>query len=219
MDRQISIDDDSANMEDDSQDTAIDDSASDRVPTSQKNDSQGEQVIAKQETIDVFRLKLVVLLVLMVSAASIASAVFIYLSKAEQNQFEEEFLDQSHKVLEAIGSSLDKTFGLFDSVAVAFVSFARATNQKWPFVTMPDFALRMSKLLPLTDAVNINILPLVTSQNREAWEAYSLTNEHWINEGMAFQESWDGYHGPVVYNGTTNGVIHGDFGNLPYNVR
>jgi hypothetical protein len=35
---------------------------------------------------------------------------------------------------------------------------------------------------------------------------------------MAIQETWDGYYGPVIYNGTKYGVIHSDYGNLPYSV-
>jgi hypothetical protein len=57
----------------------------------------------------------------------------------------------------------------------------------------------------------------VTAEERFRWEAYTLFNDDWVNENMAFQEQWEGFHGPVVYNGTTNPVIHGDFGDLPYN--
>lgn len=159
------------------------------------------------------------LLVLTASATAVATSIYLYISRSEQAQFQSQFRDEAHKIVEAFGSNLDKTLGLFDSVAVALVSTARLSNQSWPFVTIPDFAHRMSKLLPHTLAVNINVLPLVTPEERRAWEAYSVANDKWVNEGMKFQENWDRFHGPVVYNGTRRGVIHGDFGDLPYNIR
>jgi hypothetical protein len=185
------------------------------------NDSiSGEpEVIGQKETKDVFRFKLVVLLVLIFSAFGASGAVYHYTSSSEEANFRARYADNSEKVLQSIGKSLDKTVGSFDGIAVAFVSYARSTNQSWPFVTLPDFALRMSKIMPLTDAININVLPIVSSRQRELWEAYSVQHDYWVNEGMKIQEGWDGYYGPVVYNGSSCPVIHGDFGDIGYDVR
>jgi hypothetical protein len=177
-----------------------------------------EEVIAQKETKVVGCLKIVVLLVLAISATIVATTVHSYLSHAEQAKFEAAFQDDASKIFQAIGTSLDKSFGLLDSLAVLYVSYAKMSNQTWPFVTMPDFAIRLAKILPLTDAIAVNVLPVVTPENRKKWEAYSVANDYWVNEGMAIQETWDGYYGPVVYNGTKYGVIHSDYGNLPYNV-
>jgi hypothetical protein len=178
-----------------------------------------EDVIAKAETKAVLRIKLVVLMVLVSSTIGVASSVYAYIARSEERLFRTQFEDNAKKILQAVGSSLDKTLGSFDSVAVTLVSHASATGQRWPFVTLPNFAVRMSKVLPLTDAININLVPIVTQAQRAEWEAYSVQNDGWVNEGMAVQEKWDGYHGPVVYNGTKYGTIHGDFGDIEQNLR
>lgn len=77
----------------------------------------------------------------------------------------------------------------------------------------------MSKLLPFTDAINIAIVPVVTPENKAKWEAYSVANDYWVNENMRVQEDWGRYYGPIVYNGSHNGVVHGDYGDIPDNVR
>jgi hypothetical protein len=110
--------------------------------------------------------------------------------------------------------------GLLDSLSVLFVSFSRITNQTWPYVTMPDFAVRMAKILPLTDAISVNLLPIVHASDRREWEEYSVANDQWVDQGMALQDEWDGYYGPKgIYNGKKNNVLHTDFEPLPYSVR
>lgn len=178
-----------------------------------------EEGIARHETKAVGRTKLAVLLVMVVSATVVAASVFLYLSGTEQAQFEKQFIEDSHKVLESFGSSLGKSFGMLDELAVNLVAFSKATNQTWPFVTTPSFAARMAKLVPSTSAVNINILHIVTPEDREEWDTYSVENDQWVNEAMEVQETFDGYYGPIVYNGTKNVGVHSDFGAVPLNAR
>jgi hypothetical protein len=182
-----------------------------------RGEEEAAPVLAKKETADVMRLKGIVVFVLVAFTALVSTVVYFYLSTNEQEQFESQYHDDARKVLQGMGISLDQTLGSFDGLAVALVSHARETNQSWPFVTVPDFAVRMSKLLPLTKAININILPIVTPKQRSDWEAYTVRNDGWINQGMVVQEAWDGYYGPVVYNGTQLGTVHGDFGDIPRN--
>jgi hypothetical protein len=175
--------------------------------------------IAKQETRDVLRHKLVVSIVLLLSSLGIAVSTYLHLSRIEHANFENQFQDDSKKLLQAIGSSLDKTLGTFDGLAVTMVSSAKAAKEEWPFVTLPDFAVRLSKLLPLSDAFTILILPLVTAEQRKDWEAYALSHDDWVNESMAVQETWDGYYGPVVYDWKPTPTIHNDLGEIPINSR
>jgi hypothetical protein len=172
-----------------------------------------------KETKDVLHLKLFVLFILVVSASTIASCVYVYITGNETAQFEAKFNNDADKVFVAIGSSLHQTLGLLDSLAVTYVSYARNQNVTWPFVTLPDFGARMAKLLPLTDAISISLLPIIHPEVRKEWEAYSLNNDEWVNESIALQETWDGYYGPIDYGWEPYGYIHGDYGNIEANVR
>jgi hypothetical protein len=176
-------------------------------------------LLGRSETRAVRRVKGVVVVVLLASALGAALAVHQYIYRSEQRQFVARFEDDAHKLLEAIGSVIDRTLGTFDSLAVTAVSSARASNETWPFVTLPNFAVRMSKVLPLAKAVDMAILPLVAPRERRKWERYSLHHDDWVNESMAIQEQWSGYYGPVEYNWDRHGVIFTDDGDVPYNER
>jgi hypothetical protein len=181
---------------------------SDMVGASQKEEEQ----LANKETKMVGRLKIVVLLVLMFSAIGVALSVFFYVRNSELDAFEESFNSDGVKVLSSLGANLDLTMEAMDSFAVSILSYARETNQTWPFVTIPDFAIRAGKLLTLSSAFYVNTYPLIYNQDqRKEWEQYTASHNQWVDESIAIQENHDGYTGPIIKNYTNWDVIH-DYG-------
>ena len=187
--------------------------------TANESDIPMVNEISKKATKNVFHLKLLVITILIVSASTLAACAYRFIKRSETQQFESKFGYDAHKVFEAIGTSLDKTLGLMDSLAVTLVSYARDKNEEWPFVTLPDFGPRMAKLLPLTDAFTLTVLPIVKPHQREKWESYSIQNDQWVNQSITLQETWDGYNGPISYNWKLRGKIHDDIGDVVSNVR
>lgn len=184
-------------------------------------ESQHEEVviIVKDETNAAVRFKLVVsiVLVLVLSAVAVALSVYFCKSKSEETHFQLQFTADSNKIFEAIGTNLDKTLGSYDSLSVALVSHARSVGAKWPFVTLPDFAIRVLKLLPLSETISIAVLPIVTPVQRLQWEEYARKNNYWVNESIRIQETWKEYSGPVIYDWQPTNEVHGDFDVVPYN--
>jgi hypothetical protein len=181
--------------------------------------TMGHTLIGKRESEEVHRFKFIVLLILLVSAAVVATCVNIYVKKKEQSQFDEKFRVDASKILDTVRNSIERTFIPMDSLAVDLVSYARATNSTWPCVTLPNFALRMSKALPQTDAMVIQFLPIVKPSQRKKWEHYVSQNYFWLNETMAIQDTWDGYYGPIGYDWKEKNIIWGDNGEVKANVR
>jgi len=185
-------------------------------------DDLEKEIIAKQESRIVFRLKLIVLLLLVLFAVSTALAVFFYITHQEDEQFHENFKDDAFKVFEAIGSVLEKSMGAYDSLAVAIVSHARASQLPWPNnLTLPDFGIRAAKVLELSGANSINVCPIVLPEQRAEWEAFASGdsgNLAWVNESLSVQETWQNYYGPKdQWNWEPYDVIYGDFDDVPYN--
>jgi hypothetical protein len=178
---------------------------SDMAEPSKKEEKQ----LANKETKVVGRLKIVVLLVLMFSAVGVALSVFFYVRNSELDAFEESFNSDGVKVLSSLGANLDLTMEAMDSFAVSILSYARETNQTWPFVTIPDFAIRAGKLLTLSSAFYVNTYPLIYNQDqRKEWEEYTASHNQWLEESIEIQENHDGYTGPIVKNYTNWDVIH-----------
>jgi hypothetical protein len=179
--------------------------------------SEEDDLIGKQETAVVTRLRLVLLFVLAVSAVGVASTVYAYLKSIEESAFHTQFDDDSAKILQTAANTIDSILGASDNLAVLSVSFARATNQTWPFVTLPDFPVRMAKIMPSTRTFNLNILPLVTPARRKEWEAYVLQHDDRVNETADVQRDFKNFNGVHEYDTMPHNIIHGDFDDIPYN--
>ena len=148
-----------------------------------------ENTIAKEETQQVRRYKIVVFTVLTISAIIFAVFVNLFIRNNEQGDFENAFREGAAKVFKAIGSSIERTLIPLDVLSVIMVSHAKAFNATWPFVTLPDYALQMSKILPQTDGIVIQSIHLVEPEERTHWEWYTSQNNHWVNESIAFQDN------------------------------
>jgi hypothetical protein len=194
-------------------------SSEDGISVIDDSDIPMDSDLSKKETKNVFHLKLVVMLILVVSASTIAASVYRYISQTETSQFESKFGYDASKIFQSMGNSLERTLGSMDSLAVTMVSYARDLNDTWPFVTLPDFGVKMAKLLPLTDAFVISVLPIIYPEKRKEWEEYSLLHHGWVNQSMAIQETWNGYYGPIIYDWAPYVTIHGDDGDIETNVR
>jgi len=92
--------------------------------------SQENKPIAGKETRNVKGLRLIVMAVLICSAISVGLATYYYISHSEDDKFGDDFKGNAHKVLEAVGLSLEKTLKALDSLSVSLVSYAQATNQR-----------------------------------------------------------------------------------------
>jgi hypothetical protein len=139
------------------------DSASDFSATAADEEQEDEESnggIAKKET-TVHLLKLAVAIVLVVSLIGATLVVHRYTRGIEMAKFRDAFRSDAQKIVEAIESSLEKTLSSFDGLAVSLVSQARASNSTWPFVKLPNFGVRVAKILPASNALFVNFVPLV----------------------------------------------------------
>ena len=187
--------------------------------TEDEPESINNSKTTKREGQRVTFLKLLVLGILVLSATIIAVVVYLYITNNEEKQFITKFHNDANKVLVSIGSSFDRTLGAMNSISVILVSNAHYQGHKWPFVTLPDFALHVSKLIPLTDGIFLSVVPIVTPSEKRKWEQYALQNDHWVNESLALQEVWDGYYGNITYDWARSDTIYSSFGVIDDNVR
>jgi hypothetical protein len=181
--------------------------------------SSSQNTISKEETRYVRRYKVIVYAVLIISAILFAVFVNVFIHKNETSDFETAFHENAVKVFKAVGSSVDRTLIPLDTMSVSIVSYAKAVNATWPFVTLPDYALRMSKVLPQTDGMIIQSIHLVQPDERKEWELYTSKNNQWVNDSISFQDNWDRYYGYINYDWEGRNVINSDYGDIPQNVR
>ena len=144
-------------------------------------DQSDEVRIAVRETRMIRCVRAVFLALLVASTAVIAATVHQQLRESEQDVFTERFNELADKIFGAMGKSLDDTLGDIDTFTFDIESFARYSNSTWPFVTLPEFALRAQKFLRLTDIFYLSVHHFVTEENRKEWENYTKYNNQWVS--------------------------------------
>jgi hypothetical protein len=161
---------------------------------------QGEASIAVKESQAVRWIRALAISVIVFSTLGVALAVFYYTSNTERDSFKHRFKADSYKILESVGSTFDRSLGSVDAYAVGLVSSARQSNQSWPFVTMPDFPARSSKILTLSKGILFSSYYFVTHEQRQLWNNYTARNEGWIDESLDVQEKAlnKTYFGPII---------------------
>lgn len=155
--------------------------------------------IAHKENSAVLAWRIVVIAVLVLSTVGVALAVFYYVDRGEQDEFQTRFSDDSFKILEALGNSLDLKLGAIDAFVVPLVSYAAAFNMTWPLVTVADHAIRASKIRSLTNAIAIEQYHVVTGDDeRSEWEEYTISNDQWVRDAIAIQTNDHTLQGETV---------------------
>jgi len=94
-------------------------------------------------------------------------------------------IDLSNKQIEASAQVLK-------NAAVTVTSLALASQQAWPYVTVPNFAERTEGLREISGSPLVVFSPVI-SFDRTVWETYATENQEWTEEGSRFQGSSPSY--------------------------
>jgi hypothetical protein len=165
-----------------------------------RNSTAGSStILAKHETQHVKVLRTIVAIVLVLSTVGITLAIYFYVRHSEQSDLDIGYASDTDRILDGIGMSIHDSLGAMASLGTMMISFARQTNQTFPFVTMPLFAVTASRFLTLTAGIQLSIQPVVTSTQRLQWEEYAMNHEWWVNETKGVQEIDPFYYGEVPY--------------------
>jgi hypothetical protein len=152
--------------------------------------------IATHESRQVFKQKVLVVLVLFLAAVSVSLAVFYITSNAENEEFQQHFQGGAVKIVDSFESILQEKLGSIGSLCLSFTARglaqqkheqANSSGPAWPFVTMESFHESAASTRILSNVLHMSLLPVVTDENRKAWEAYSVQNGEWYSEGFAYQ--------------------------------
>lgn len=163
--------------------------------------------ITKNESKAVFCLRMLLVVLLLVSAILVSFAVYYYTFTDEEDSFETQFESDALKLFEGIGHNFDLSMGQADSFMIRVLSQAKSTQTEWPFVTIPEWPVQAAKLIAQTDSIYFAFYPLITGEKREDWENFTKHNDKWVEESLEVQARNPTYHGPILTNYTKSNVI------------
>jgi hypothetical protein len=133
--------------------------------------------LAQRETGQVFRLRVLVILVLLMGAVAVSFTTYYVTKNAEDDEFENTFKATSAKVLETFEEILTHNVGAIASLALATVAHGVDHSRDWPFVTLSSFQQRATNARSFSDTLFIAVAHSVTAENRKEWEDFATEHD------------------------------------------
>ena len=137
--------------------------------------------LSKNETKAVFRLRVLVVFVLLCASAAISVVVYKITRDAQINVFHIQYEGAADKVIQSF-ADIVKKMGAISGLSLAACSHSTDNESSWPLVTLSNFQERAGNARALSGALFVSINPLVEDRQRALWEQYVLENN--TNEWM-----------------------------------
>lgn len=136
------------------------------------NSSSGQddhaRAIGKSETAAVFRLRVVVLIILVITAATVSGVVLKITQNGEKDELQTQYDGAAYAIQTAFVGIIEE-LSVISALGVMELSDSYAG---FPFQTLHNFNKRAANARYMTGALSISYCPIVTIDKREDWEAY-----------------------------------------------
>ena len=124
--------------------------------------------IAKDETAAVFRLRVIVIIVLIITAALVCTVVLKITRSGEADELRTQYDAAAY----AVQTAFEAITGKLSVLSALGVVEPGDASHNFPFQTLHNFNKRATNARFLTGALSISYCPIVTIDNRENWELY-----------------------------------------------
>jgi hypothetical protein len=106
--------------------------------TDTDNGSEKDQ-LSRKESRDVFLLRVVVILVMLLAATAVSVIVYVITRNSETTEFETQFGGAAEQVLDAFEAIVGEKMGAISALALAAIAHGVDHIREWPFVTLSSF--------------------------------------------------------------------------------
>ncbi len=147
-----------------------------RTGTSDDDAQTIKNALARQETKQVFRLRILVIMILVAAATAISVTIFFIIRNADIEEFELQYYGSANKLVDALQDVLEEMAAI-SGLAVAATAETLRVNatESWPFVTLSNFQERAGSARRISGAIYVSINPIVESNQLSDWESYVLS--------------------------------------------
>lgn len=143
---------------------------------------EGQQIVGKREDMWVLRLRVITASFLVFVAIITCALVYLTGRQSETKAYQKEFSDLGQKLVQSFEDAVKQRF----EVLTAFSeSLTVEASQSFPFYVPSDFSERAERVAKLAEVMALHLIPIVTRDQLEEWNTYSVENSYWRPEGMA----------------------------------
>ncbi|KAL7562532.1 hypothetical protein ACA910_008238 [Epithemia clementina (nom. ined.)] len=142
--------------------------------------------------------RLIVVLLLLITGATIATFTFIFLRGEEEESFERTynlFAVRTKATSEEYMQNLVLSFEEFSGLITNAALLSSAT---FPLVTVPNFEVLGYHARVVTGVEMVMFTPIVNAKNVDDWNKYSVENKGWIKAGRDYLRSLPENEDPVL---------------------
>jgi hypothetical protein len=132
-----------------------------------------KEALTKHETKQVFRLRVIVILILLAAATSVSAAVYHITRSGEVEEFEIEFYSVAEKIIDSLQEVIVKISAV-SGLAVIATADAEERGQEWPFVTLNAFRQKANNARIVSGTIYLSVNPIVLSDQLVDWENFVL---------------------------------------------
>ncbi|CAB9498466.1 Receptor-type guanylate cyclase gcy [Seminavis robusta] len=154
----------------------------------EKETKKIQEELSKKESASVLYLRLLVIFVLVVTAAVVSSVVYLITRNGEVSEFETQYEGAAGKVTDAFENIMVRMESIAGLAAV-YTSQGMHHNP-WPFVSLEDFYPRARNALDISGSLWIGMHPLVPHQYYKAWDEFTMdpANYRWVTQALEYQQ-------------------------------
>lgn len=105
-------------------------------------------------------------------------------SHLEHPPLSHSFADIGREVLNLFQDEIASVLYTSKSLSTTITSHTIESGMQWPEVVVPHFELQGTSLAELAEVAQMNIVPLVNVPMVEEWQAFSVENQGWIEDGL-----------------------------------
>ncbi|CAB9497504.1 Receptor-type guanylate cyclase gcy [Seminavis robusta] len=153
-----------------------------------RNSDVAMRDLAHKEEIAVWRLKKILVALLLCVALAICLLVFFLIQNNETASFEQDFEVMADKMVDRIGRNFLQRIGIMEDFCLQYTHQGQTqVYPSWPFVMLPgrSFHYLAEKAAVLADTMSMSIAHIVTTDQKEEWKMYVEENRDWLPEAQA----------------------------------
>ena len=156
--------------DDDSSHYSFSPSSHETIGSSRESEEERKSTqLFKKETQVIFKLRLLVLTLLMTVAMIVSISIFVVTFSDNASKFEHEYHERAKKVIESFTKD---TVRHVESVIIA------THGGDWPFETVANFQHHMTRARRNTGILSVSIAPLVTEHEFDSWDSFVADPEN-----------------------------------------
>lgn len=170
-------------------DTPSESTGTDPSSSSTSNKAGGQ--LARRETENVNRLRLLVLAILFCASSGVSVLVFFISKSSEDEELSTQFDSAAERLQDAFEEIRTGRIATLASLAIAAIAHGVDHSRDWPFVSLSSYQQRAYTAKLNSGVLQVSIAPWVSQEDRDAWEEYIVSNEaevDWIERSLVYQD-------------------------------